>query len=132
MHIQNFNYNTQNSKPAFNGVKLYSGADDVLKRVFTKHAQWDEFKQVIDDRAMDSCTDLIFYGRGEKKLTAKICPKNINQHTQDIANKLYKQHFWQSTINFIKKMSEKTQEVENDICWMPDNSKIDSILSLTK
>ena len=132
MHIQNFNYNTQNSKPAFNGVKLYSGADDVLKRVFTKHAQWDEFKQVIDDRAMDSCTDLIFYGRGEKKLTAKICPKNINQHTQDMVNKLYKQRFWQSTINFIKKMSEKTQEVENNMFWAPDNSKIDSIISLCK
>ena len=132
MHIQNFNYNTQNSKPAFNGVKLLSGADDVLKRVFTKHAQWDEFKQVIDDRAMDCCTDLIFYGNGKKKLTAKISPKNINQHTIDIANKKHKQRFWQSTINFIKEMSAKTQEVENDICWMPDNSKIDSILSLTK
>ena len=132
MHIGINNYTQQSKTPAFKGVKLYSGADDVLKRVFTKHAQWDEFKQVIDDRAMDSCTDLIFYGNGEKKLTAKICPKNINQHTQDMVNKLYKQRFWQSTINFIKKMSEKTQEVENDICWMPDNSKIDSILSLTK
>ena len=81
---------------------------------------------------MDSCTDLIFYGNGEKKLTAKISPKNINQHTIDIANKKHKQRFWQSTINFIKEMSAKTQEVEDNICWMPDNSKIDSILSLTK
>lgn len=132
MHIGINNYTQQSKTPAFKGVKLYGGADDVLKKVFTKNAQWDEFEQVINDRANDSYTDLIFYGRGEKKLTAKICPKNINQHTQDIVNKLYKQRFWQSTINFIKKMSEKTQEVENNMFWAPDNSKIDSIISLCK
>lgn len=108
----NTQYSTNNNyKPAFTAVKLYGGSADVLKKVL-KYDEWKIVEQIVDARAADKNVDLIFFGKGNKSLTARIVSK------EDVAPAFQTKDksvgLFESVLKFMQRMSKKAEALEKE------------------
>ena len=105
------NMNTnQSSRPSFGMIKLYGGSEDVLRKVL-KPAEWLEFSKILSAEKQNLTTDAIFFANGEKKLVGRV----VSNDASHPHFKNYTQHFWQSTMDFIKKVVSKANAVKKEI-----------------
>ena len=108
----NTQYSTNNNyKPAFTAVKLYGGSADVLKKVL-KYDEWKIVEQIVDARAADKNVDLIFFGKGNKSLTARVVTK------EDVAPAFQTKEksvvLFERVLKFMQRMSKKAEALEKE------------------
>ena len=94
----NMNNKTNQS---FGGIKLMSGAEDTLRRVF-KPADWVQLDKIAKEQE-NNTVDVYLFGHNGGKLMGRIIPKNSNFKDKDY----YQLPFFESTIKFIDKMAKK-------------------------
>ena len=99
------NYNT-----SFGRIRIMAGAEEVIKNTLS-YGELEKFREIIAKHANNKDADLLLFGDGTKKLFARI----VNNGTDNAPFIEKSQKFWQSTLSFIEKMSEKTNKVQNKV-----------------
>lgn len=112
MQVHSIQANNTNSRQTFTGVKLLAGAQETLKKQLNSSDEIKRFRNIVTTQDNASFADLYLFGDG-KKITARIVSKD-NFSTESIIMQK-KQAFWQSTISFLEKMSDKTTKIERDL-----------------
>lgn len=121
------NYNAaKNHNPEFGSIKLYGGADDVLKKVL-KPEEWLEFREIAVKAAKNTEADAIFWGYGSKKLTGRAVSTD-SMNAED-----YSQRLFEKPLSFIKRVCKKAdlfsekirekQKINFDVDELLDNLK---------
>lgn len=106
----NMNNRTNQS---FGSIKLMSGAEDTLRRVF-RPIDWVQLDKIAKEQA-NNTVDVYLFGRDGSKLMGRIIPNNSNFKNKDY----YQLPFFESTIKFIDKMAKKANIVKEKIDKLP-------------
>lgn len=70
--------NNRSQNPAFGAIKLYSGADETLKKAL-KPENWKTFQTLTENQNRNTMVDIILFGRhNSKKLDGRLVPKESN------------------------------------------------------
>lgn len=102
-------YKPHANHQSFTGIKVVSGAGDVIKNLSSRDL--DRFEGLVDMARCDGFVDLILFGKGKNKLTARIA-----ENSKLGSNIIYErsQRFWETPIDFIEKMYNKTLKAEQE------------------
>lgn len=87
------------AKPAFGAID-FEAAKDVIKKLPTKDIE--SFTELVKKQKDNSCVDVVLIGIGEKKLCANVAD-TASKSIDDFQCKSYKQRFFESPINFVKR-----------------------------
>lgn len=120
--------NNRSQNPAFGAIKLYSGADETLKKAL-KPENWKTFQTLAENQNRNTMVDIILFGRhNSKKLDGRLVPKESNMFTK-IED--YKQGFFENAISFINKLCLKADKYAEKNAKIKDINP-DEILSKLK
>ena len=96
----------QMPNPSFKSVKLYSGAEQTLRKVLPRK-EWLNFEKIIDERAKDACVDLLLFAKSNgRSLRGRIVPKEFEMITERFKIKDYSQRFFESPMSFIERINK--------------------------
>ena len=98
---------------SFGGIKLMSGAEDTLRRVF-KPTDWVKLDKIAKEQE-NNTVDVYLFAHNGNKLMGRIISKNSNFKDKDY----YQLPFFESTIKFIDKMAKKANIVKEKIDKLP-------------
>ena len=91
----------------FFGLTLTMFSTKVLK-----YDEWKTVEQIVDARAADKNVDLIFFGKGNKSLTARVVTK------EDVAPAFQTKDksvgLFESVLKFMQRMSKKAEALEKE------------------
>lgn len=90
---------TSGARPAFGAID-FEAAKNVIKKLPTKDIEC--FTELVKKQKDNSCVDVVLIGIGEKKLCANVAD-TASKSIDDYQCKSYKQRFFESPINFIKR-----------------------------
>ena len=113
---------SKNPQPSFGKFIVYEGAEQSLKKVL-KANEWKEFQKLIKIQKENKLVNIELYGNGSRRIIADVLTKNylnwmnvpFKKSALQVKNrdkKHYKQHFWQSMISFLRKVSDKADKME--------------------
>jgi len=99
----------KNSQPTYNqafGSINYAGAKETLLKVL-KTDELKEFKQFVEVQEKNTLSGITLFGH-DKKLGANVYNRLDGN---DRVCRQYVQHFWESPMNFIRKMIKKADNL---------------------
>lgn len=105
----NFNVHNStqnNSNPSF-GTINYEAAENTLREVLSSK-ELAKFREILMEQKKNTFVNLNLFGNG-KKLSANIFDGQMLESEKNQC-KAYSQHFWESSMGFIKRMVKKIEK----------------------
>ena len=132
MEIRNNIYSQAN--PQFGQkVILNQGVRELLK-LKMKPEDWQTFDEIIENHSFYSVADIVFWSDEGKRLIGRVVLKDKGYY-ENKGIKLkdidFTQHFWNSTIGFIKKVAASAEKFQAKVKSQPDIN-INNILKKTE
>ncbi len=108
------NMDTRNNSQSFTAFKLCGGAESQLKKVL-KPKDWVKFNEIVDDQ-LSNPVDINLFAHSGDRFYGRIVTNNNYVKGKDV----YQYPFFESAINFFKRIAQKADHTFEQIKEMPE------------